>query len=56
LIEFTNVTDRQTDRHHNSIGRACVASSDKNAGYDATRSRSIHARAKIVILSLLLTL
>ena len=37
LTEFTNVTDRRTDRQmdrqtlHDSIGRACIASWGKNA-------------------------
>ena len=32
LTEFTNVTDRQTDRQtpHDGIGRACIASRGKN--------------------------
>jgi len=38
LTEFTNVTDGQTDRQHDSIGHACIASHGKNGCVQLTSS------------------
>ena len=47
LAEFTNVTDGQRDRQtpHDGIGRACVASRDKND--KTTAARRIKPRSSL---------
>jgi len=52
LTQLTNVTDRQTDRPHDDIGRACIASRGKNGPYDILLSHSLR-RAGFLVSSLI---
>jgi len=46
LTEFTNVTDRQTQTPHDGIGRACIASRDKNVPERVCRAGCTRSRTR----------